>query len=255
MRIETLDEAQGAPVLGGLCELGELTLSFYERVKCALEPVFAAALLIFFSPVLLITMLGVKLTSRGPVVYSQTRVGRNGRNFRIYKLRSMYHDCERTTGPQWSTKHDPRVTPFGRFLRKSHLDEFPQLWNVIRGEMSLIGPRPERPEIVPQLSKAIPHYQRRLLVRPGLTGLAQVQLPPDTDLGSVRRKLVYDLYYIKKAGPLVDLQILVSTGFLFLGIPTAVSCKLLRVPGGAKIEGTYQSDTGEFEPVPQMQTA
>ena len=133
----------------------------------------------------------VKLTSRGPAFYTQIRLGQDGRAYAIYKLRTMTHDCEKLSGPQWSKKGDCRVTAVGRLLRRSHLDELPQLWNVLRGEMSLIGPRPERPEFVPRLERSLPHYRARLHVRPGVTGLAQVQLPPDTDLGSVRRKLAY----------------------------------------------------------------
>ena len=105
------------------------------------------------------------------------RLGKNGRPFRLHKIRTMRHDCEKATGPRWAVPGDPRITPLGRFLRQTHLDELPQLWNVLRGEMSLVGPRPERPEFVPDLEQAIPHYRDRLLVRPGVTGLAQVQLP------------------------------------------------------------------------------
>ena len=150
------------------------------------------------APLILLAMALVKLTSRGPAIYRQVRAGLGGRPFTIYKIRTMAHDCEARTGPVWATADDPRVTPLGRFLRRSHLDELPQLWNVLRGEMSLVGPRPERPEFVAQLQRAIPDYRRRLQVPPGVTGLAQVQLPPDTDLAGVRRKLVYDLYYIRR---------------------------------------------------------
>src|SRR5439155_12868491 len=122
--------------------------------------------------VTLLSMLLVKLTSRGPALYTQTRLGRNGRPFTIYKLRTMQHRCESLTGARWSTPGDPRITPVGRFLRKTHLDELPQLWNVLRGDMALVGPRPERPEFVPQLEQAVPHYRDRLLVRPGVSGLA-----------------------------------------------------------------------------------
>ena len=113
----------------------------------------------------------------------------------------MYHDCERLTGARWSTPGDNRVTWIGKILRATHIDELPQLFNILRGEMSLVGPRPERPEIVVGLELAIPCYRDRLQVRPGVTGLAQVQLPPDTDLESVRRKVAYDLYYIERLQP------------------------------------------------------
>src|SRR5207249_2271789 len=153
----------------------------------------------------------VKLTSPGPILYSQTRLGRHGRSYTIYKIRSMSHNCEKQSGPRWSTAGDSRVTPIGRLLRRTHVDELPQLWNVLRGEMSLIGPRPERPEFVPQLERALPQYRQRLLVRPGVTGLAQVQLPPDSDLASVRRKLAYDLYYVHGCNFCLDVQLLLAT--------------------------------------------
>src|SRR5262249_17904057 len=142
---------------------------------------------------ILYAMALVRLTSRGSAIYRQTRLGLNGRPFTIYKIRTMYHDSERLTGPQWSRPGDPRVTPIGRILRATHIDELPQLWNVLRGEMSLVGPRPERPELAAGLERELPSYRDRLAVRPGVTGLAQVQLPPDTDVESVRRKLAYDI--------------------------------------------------------------
>src|SRR5205823_10851019 len=157
--------------------------------------------------------------SRGPVFYSQTRLGRGGRPFRIYKIRTMVHNCERQSGARWCTSGDPRITPVGRFLRATHLDELPQLWNVLRGDMSLIGPRPERPEIIAALERAIPRYHDRLLVRPGLSGLAQVQLPADTDLHSVRRKLAYDLYYVEQLGAWLDLRLALATALYLLRVP------------------------------------
>src|ERR1043165_8088430 len=168
--------------------------TWYELVKTLTDFGLAALLLVLTSPLVLLAAIAVKLTSTGPIFYSQTRVGRKGRPYAIYKIRTMYHNCEWQSGVCWSTKGDPRITPIGRFLRVTHIDELPQLWNVLRGEMSLVGPRPERPEFVPGLEKAIPHYRKRLSLRPGVTGLAQIQLPPDTDLDSVRIKLAYDLH-------------------------------------------------------------
>src|SRR5439155_3872848 len=165
--------------------------------KAVLDRVAALALLVLGGPLILVLALLVKLTSRGPAFYTQTRLGRHGVPFTICKLRTMMNKCESLTGPRWSMPGDPRVTGLGRFLRATHLDELPQLLNVLRGDMSLIGPRPERPEFLPELERACPRYRERLAVRPGVTGLAQVQLPADTNIASVRRKLAYDLYYIR----------------------------------------------------------
>ena len=141
---------------------------------------------------------------------------------------------------QWRRDHklrnDPRITPIGRFLRRTSLDELPQLWNVLRGEMSLIGPRPERPEFVPGLARAVSRYLDRLLVRPGVTGLAQVQLPADTDVESVRRKLTYDLYYIDHMSFWLDLRLVLGTAFKVVHVPFAVSQKLLRLPDCRVVE-------------------
>lgn len=202
------------------------TPSWYEFAKRGAELLLTALLLVLCLPVILVCALLVKLTSRGPAFYSQTRVGRFGRPYAIYKIRTMSHNCEKLTGPQWCTPGDPRVTLIGRFLRKTHLDELPQLWNVLRGDMSLVGPRPERPEFTAHLEKAIPNYSERLVVRPGVTGLAQLRLPADTDLNSVRRKLVYDLYYIRRANPVLDLQILVGTACYLLKIPVVLPNEL-----------------------------
>jgi lipopolysaccharide/colanic/teichoic acid biosynthesis glycosyltransferase len=131
----------------------------------------------------------------------------------------MYHECEKYSGIKWCSFRDNRVTPVGRFLRKSHIDELPQLWNVLRGEMSLIGPRPERPELVVSLEKALPRYRDRLLVKPGLTGLAQIQLPPDTDLESVRKKLILDRVYVNRRSLWLDLRIYLGTIFYLTGLP------------------------------------
>src|SRR5262249_35904144 len=162
--------------------------------KAALEGAAALCLLALLGPLILGLAALVKLTSRGPAFYKQTRLGRGGSLFTIYKLRTMVDRCESLTGPRWALPRDPRVTGLGRFLRKSRLDELPQLLNVVRGEMSLVGPRPERPEFLPELERACPGYRERLAVRPGVTGLAQVQLPADTSVDSVRRKLAYDLH-------------------------------------------------------------
>jgi lipopolysaccharide/colanic/teichoic acid biosynthesis glycosyltransferase len=202
----------------------------YAAVKPAADYVLAAILLILLAPLIVAAAAIVRLTSRGPAFYSQVRMGLGGRPYRIFKLRTMVHNCEAVSGARWAVPGDARVTPIGRILRATHIDEMPQLLNVLRGEMSLVGPRPERPEFVPGLAQAIPHYRERLLVRPGVTGLAQVQLPPDTDLDSVRRKLACDLFYIHNMGPWLDLRILLCTACKFLGIPFVLSGNLCGVP-------------------------
>lgn len=206
------------------------TVGRYYKYSTLLGSIVALVLFIVLLPLLCLLMVLVRLTSRGPAIYSQTRVGLNGRHFRIYKLRTMRVDAERDTGPVWAKPNDHRVTAVGRWLRKSHLDEIPQLWNVIRGDMCLIGPRPERPEIVEVLARQIPGYMDRHVVRPGITGLAQIHLPPDQDLDSVRRKLAYDLYYIASANAWLDVRILLCTALRFVGLGGAAAARLCRVP-------------------------
>jgi lipopolysaccharide/colanic/teichoic acid biosynthesis glycosyltransferase len=203
---------------------------WYPPCKYMLEWVAALALAVVALPLVMVVAALVKLTSRGPAFYTQTRVGKDGRLFTIYKIRTMVDKCESLTGPRWSMPGDPRVTPLGWFLRISHLDELPQLLNVLRGEMSLIGPRPERPEFTPDLERAIPEYRQRLAVRPGVTGLAQVQQPADSDLDSVRRKLIYDLYYIRHIGPWLDFRLLLGTACYALGLPFGALGRLLGIP-------------------------
>src|SRR5207245_11798669 len=163
--------------------------------------------------------------------------------------------CEKLTGPRCATPHEPRITAVGRILRRTHLDELPQLWNVLRGEMSLVGPRPERPEFVAHLERAIPLYRDRLLVRPGLTGLSQLQLPADTNVENVRRKLGYDLYYVQRHSMGLDLRILLGTGLHILGVPFAVSRRVFRVPGGEDVDRTYRSLAAAAEGGAQPQPA
>jgi lipopolysaccharide/colanic/teichoic acid biosynthesis glycosyltransferase len=207
--------------------------------KQLFDSVIALLLLIAAAPLIILAGILIKLTSRGPIIYSQTRTGQFGRPYTIYKLRSMRHRCETESGAVWSLPGDSRVTLVGRLLRKTHIDELPQLWNVLRGDMSLVGPRPERPEFVPGLEKQIPYYTQRLLVKPGITGLAQIQLPPDTDLDSVRRKLAYDLHYINRMGLWLDLRILITTAFKFTCLPTLLCRKALVIPGGTDVERPY----------------
>jgi lipopolysaccharide/colanic/teichoic acid biosynthesis glycosyltransferase len=182
-------------------------------VKVALDYAVALVLVPFALLLVALAAVAVKLSSPGPVFYTQTRVGLNGRHYRIIKIRTMRHNCEAQTGIRWAQKNDTRVTRVGWFLRLTHIDELPQLWNVLRGEMSLVGPRPERPEVIQAkgLERLVPGYAHRLRVKPGVTGLAQVQLPADSDITSVRRKVAYDLYYAKHQGLLLDLRLLAAT--------------------------------------------
>jgi lipopolysaccharide/colanic/teichoic acid biosynthesis glycosyltransferase len=221
-RVEPPVEARPQPTVPSRC--------WYTACKSAVDFAIALVLLLLAAPVILFCALLVRLTSRGPAFYSQVRLGRGGRPFRIYKLRTMVHDCEKSSGARWSTPGDPRITLLGRFLRKTHLDELPQLWNVLRGDMSLVGPRPERPEFVPSLERAIPGYRDRLLIKPGVTGLAQVQLPADTDIASVRRKINYDLHYVRSVGLWLDLRLIVCTAVHMLGVPYATVGRLFRLP-------------------------
>jgi len=162
-------------------------------------------------PVMLIVAVAVKLTSYGPVLYHQTRVGHQGRHFVLHKFRSMRTDAEAGTGAVWASQQDPRVTPIGRFLRRTRLDEIPQLWNVLAGEMSLVGPRPERPEFVEQLTQQIPFYGERHVVKPGVTGWAQVCYTYGASVEDALQKLQYDLFYVKNFTIALDLLIVFNT--------------------------------------------
>ena len=215
------------------------TRSWYSKGKVILDYTLAVLISLIAVPVTLLAMLLVKLTSRGPALYSQTRVGLNGKPFTIWKIRSMRHKCESLTGACWSKPGDPRITLIGKVLRASHIDELPQLWNVLRGEMSLVGPRPERPEFVPQLEKAIPLYSGRLSVRPGVTGIAQIQLPPDTSLDSVRAKLSYDLHYVRHMNLFLDLRIILGTMCKLFCFPFSAIRWLLGFRGCEAIRNEY----------------
>jgi sugar transferase (PEP-CTERM system associated) len=163
-------------------------------------------------PLMALVMLAIKLTSQGPALYHQQRVGQHGRIFTVHKFRSMRQDAEAATGPVWAAKHgDPRITPVGRFLRRSRLDELPQLWNVLKGDMSFVGPRPERPEFVADLTRQIPFYGQRHVVRPGLTGWAQVRYTYGASVEDALQKLQYDLFYIKNLSLALDLFIILDT--------------------------------------------
>ncbi|WP_412709812.1 sugar transferase [Atrimonas thermophila] len=183
----------------------------YLPIKDFLDRIASCILLAVLSPLFAIVALLIRLDSPGPVLYWQVRVGKSGKTFNLCKFRTMVPDAERETGAVLAQKNDPRITRIGRILRKTRLDELPQLWNVLRGDMSLIGPRPERPEFVEQWKKLIPHYETRLLVKPGITGWAQVCGRYDEGPETVWEKLEYDLYYLRNLSPSLDLEILART--------------------------------------------
>ena len=212
----------------------------YLALKRGVDVVLGAVLLVVLAPVIAVTGLLIVLTSRGPALYSQTRLGQFGRPFVIWKLRTMRHRCEDGSGARWSARGDTRVTFIGRILRRLHIDEFPQLWNVLRGDMSLVGPRPERPEFLPVLSASIPGYARRLAVKPGVTGLAQVYLPPDEDVAGVRRKQVLDLHYIRTVGLGLDLRLMAATPLQAVGLPHGLVRRVLFLPDRRTVEAAHR---------------
>jgi sugar transferase (PEP-CTERM system associated) len=180
--------------------------------KRTLDLAAAGIGLVLALPLLILIAAAVRLTSPGPALYHQTRVGRGGRTFTVHKFRTMRQDAEAATGPVWAAKHgDPRTTVLGRGLRRTRLDELPQLWNVLKGDMSLVGPRPERPEFVSELTREIPYYGQRHSVRPGITGWAQVRYTYGASREDALQKLQYDLYYIKNLSIALDLFIIVET--------------------------------------------
>jgi len=179
--------------------------------KRVLDVVFSAAGLLLGAPIMLLVAVAVRCTSSGPVLYHQRRVGRHGREFTAHKFRTMHDDAERATGPVWSTANDTRVTLIGSFLRRTRLDEMPQLWNVLIGDMSFVGPRPERPEFVRELTERIPFYGQRHVLKPGLTGWAQVRYTYGASVEDAIEKLQYDLYYIKNLSIALDFVIVLET--------------------------------------------
>jgi sugar transferase (PEP-CTERM system associated) len=182
-----------------------------ELVKRTFDVVFALLILALFWPVMLLTALLVRLDSQGPALFKQERVGQDGRTFTLMKFRSMRADAEKDTGPVWSSQHDPRITRIGRLMRKTRVDELPQLFNVLAGAMSLVGPRPERAHFVQDLATKIPYYNQRHTVKPGLTGWAQINHPYGNTEEDALYKLQYDLFYIKNHSLLFDLSILFNT--------------------------------------------
>jgi exopolysaccharide biosynthesis polyprenyl glycosylphosphotransferase len=191
-----------------------------ERFNVTLQRVysflFAAVGLVIASPVFVLVALAVRATSRGPILYRQNRVGFQGHVFQVLKFRSMYADAEARTGAVWAQKDDPRITPVGRWLRQLRLDELPQLLNVLRGEMAIVGPRPERPEFVKTLTEQIPFYGQRHFVKPGITGWAQINHKYGDTIQDTITKLEFDLYYLKNLSFSMDLYIMFHTAKVML---------------------------------------
>jgi len=208
--------------------------STYHRKKRPLDVTLACLALFLLLPVFLLVAIAVRLDSRGPVLYAQERVGLNrrrgkgplpirgnrrkqhgfGQPFTIFKFRSMVSDAERLTGPVWAKERDPRATRIGAVLRRTHLDELPQLLNVLRGEMSMVGPRPERPQLFGNIVDQIPEYALRCRTLPGITGIAQIKNGYDDSLQSAARKVQYDLYYIRKGTAMMDIKIMMATALV-----------------------------------------
>jgi len=209
----------------------EPNVSRYFLWKRYVDFPIALLLALFALPVVLIAASLVRLTSRGPGIYKQIRLGLDGKPFTIYKIRSMRVDAEAATGAVWAARKDKRVTWIGKILRVMHIDELPQLYNVLKGEMDLVGPRPERPEFVSELEKRIDGYTYRLYVRPGLTGLAQLNQASDVDLNDVRRKLVFDFEYVEHCSFWLDMRLLFCT---------ALKAILLCHPVVLKFFGLYR---------------
>lgn len=204
----TLYEIGGIPLFG----LRDFPLDgWYRVVKRGADLVFSILLLTITMSVFVVISMLIKLTSKGAVLYWQERVGQGGEIFCMPKFRSMVHEAERETGPVWAVENDERVTKLGRFLRYTRLDELPQLLSVLKGDMSLIGPRPERPYFVDRIWRQLADYGERLKVKPGLTGLAQVRHRYGTSIDDVKVKLEYDLYYAENASFRLDLEILLKT--------------------------------------------
>ncbi len=182
----------------------------FDTTKRHIEPALAFVLTLICLPIIAVIIIMIKLTSRGSVIYEQQRVGKYGKNFILYKFRTMVTNAE-SKGPQWAEEDDSRVTTVGRFLRRTHLDELPQLVNVINGDLSFVGPRPERPEFVEHLKKRIPYYEVRHIVKPGITGWAQINYKYASSIDDTYEKLQFDIYYLKKRSLVLDILILLKT--------------------------------------------
>jgi len=195
-----------------LMEINLEYTNWYQRgLKRVVDLILTVPLLLVFLPFGLIIAVAIKMESKGPVFYQQVRVGKDFKKFKTIKFRSMKHDAEKDTGPIWASPDDPRITKIGKLLRRFRIDEFPQFINVFKGDMSVIGPRPERPYFVEKLSKEYPLYHRRLSVLPGISGWSQIKQSYDRNLDDIRQKLKYDFYYIENLSFGLDLKIMIST--------------------------------------------
>lgn len=224
-----------------------VTPSSYCRRKGFLDRLLAVTLLPVILPMIGATVAVMRITSKGRGIFRQVRVGLRGETYVMLKIRTMRENAEAATGPVWTQVGDSRITRMGHWIRALHLDEFPQIFNVLAGQMSLIGPRPERPEFTQRLAREIPGYLGRLAVRPGITGLAQINLPPDTDLDSVRRKIILDREYVEKATLWLDLRILVCTMLRMLGIRGLFPARLLGIYREVRLptdEHSYRVENG-----------
>lgn len=201
------NQIYGVPLIEVMPDIMSVSGKLTKRI---LDVTISFFTLLFLSPVLLIVSVIIKIDSNGPVLYRQIRVGRKGREFQMYKFRSMIATAEEY-GPEWSGENDPRITRIGKVLRRTYIDEVPQMINVLKNEMSLIGPRPERPFFVEQLKKEIPYYYKRLTVKPGITGWAQIKHKYDSSLEDVKTKIQYDFYYIENMSLKLDFKIMINT--------------------------------------------
>jgi exopolysaccharide biosynthesis polyprenyl glycosylphosphotransferase len=194
----------------------QLMPEWEKKLKRAFDIIISLLIIIITLPFCLLVAIAIKIDSVGPVFFTQERCGQNGKVFTIIKFRSMVKDAEKMSGPVWSQKDDPRITKVGKIIRRLRIDEIPQMFNVLTGEMSFVGPRPERPFFVEKLSSEIPYYKRRLKVRPGITGWAQVKHKYDETLEDVKIKLKYDLFYIENMSLRMDFKIIFRTIYVVL---------------------------------------
>ena len=229
-----LESDESLVIIYNMYSCPEPNVSRYFLWKRYVDFPIALLLAIVAIPVIFLVWVLVRLTSRGPGFYKQVRLGLDGRPFTIYKIRTMLVDAETATGAVWAAKNDKRITFIGKILRATHIDELPQLYNVLRGEMDIVGPRPERPEFVAELEKRIDGYAYRLYVRPGLTGLAQLNQDSDIDINDVRRKLIFDFDYIENSSLWFDIRLIACTLLKTLLLCPSLVLKLFKLYREAK---------------------